>query len=310
MELKRGILTVLLVTAVFIFASLPCTFAQGSNDQNDPRSRQDQRMPRPGQRPGPGSDDRDGRRGPGGDRQGRGPRPGWPDDRWRRPELSDEQIDSILEELKKRDPNAAKELAELRKKDPNEFRSELRRTAGQEIGRVIIENWRKIQREEFLEWLEKYVPKEAEELAQLKDKEPSLYEQKYELTWRIYDRIYERTRRNPELAKVLVADLQLRERQRELQNKYRSAEDEKEKNEIEAQLQVVVSDRYDLLVRQKQLEYEQLLRRLEALQNEVKASMKEIETWLDKGFKEKNVKERLEFLTSERRGPRIRWDDY
>jgi hypothetical protein len=215
-----------------------------------------------------------------------------------------------LGELKKRDPNAAKELAELRKKDPNEFRSELRRTAGQEIGRVIIENWRKIQREEFLEWLEKYVPKEAEELARWKDKEPNLYTQKYELTWRRYDRIYDMTRRNPELAKVLVADLQLQERQRELQNKYRNAEVEDEKNVLEAQLEVVVSDRYDLLVRQKQLEYEQLLRRLEALQNEVKASMKEIETWLDKGFKEKNVKERLEFLTSERRGPRIRWDDY
>ena len=304
MESKRGILTVLVVAAVFVLVCLPCSIAQDDSDRDRPPDRP--RMERPGgmSRRGPGTGDRDGgRRGP-------GSRSGRPDDRWRRPELSDEQIDSILEELEKRDPNAAKELAELRKKDPNEFRSELRRTAGQEIGRVIIENWRKIQREEFLEWLEKYVPKEAEELARWKDKEPNLYTQKYELTWRRYDRIYDMTRRNPELAKVLVADLQLQERQRELQNKYRTAEAEEEKNVLEAQLEVVVSDRYDLLVRQKQLEYEQLLRRLEALQNEVKASMKEIETWLDKGFKEKNVKERLEFLTSERRGPRIRWYDY
>jgi hypothetical protein len=309
MESKHGILTVLIVTSVFIFTCLPCAFAQDNNDENGRRDRQGQRMSRPGDRPGFRSGERDSRGGPD-DRDGRGGpprggRPGRPDGPRRRPELSDEQIDTVLQELSKRDPNAAKELAELRKTDPNEFRSELRTNAWPEISKIIMSSLAVRRQTRFLEWLEEYVPKEAEELARLKDQDPNLYDQKYELTWRIYGLIYERTRRNPELAKVLVADLQLRERQHELQNKYRAAENEEEKNEIEAQLQEVVSNRYDLIVRQKKLEYEQLLGRLEALQNEVKASLHDIENWLDKDFKEKTVKKRVEYLTSgeRRRGP-------
>jgi len=302
MESKRRIITVLIVAAIVLLASLPCAIAQ-DNDNQERRGREGQRMSRPGQRPGPGSGERSGRGGPG-ERGGRGGRLR-PDGRWRRPELTDEQIDSVLKELTKRDPNTAKELTELRKEDPDEFRNELRRSAGPEIGRVIMQIWTERRRAEFLKWLENYVPKEAEELARLKDKEPDLYEQKYELTWRIYDRIYERTRRNPELAKVLVTDLQLRERQRELQSKYRAAKAEEDKKELMAQLEEVVSDRYDLIVRQKQMEYEQLLRRLEALQNQVKESLKDIKIWKTDEFKEKTINERMEDLTTEnrRRGP-------
>lgn len=304
MESKRGILTVLIVTAVILLTSMPCAIAQDSNDENSRRGRQGQRMPRPGDRPGfqrgsrGGPDERDGRGGPprGGSRFVR------PDGPRRRPELSDEQIDTVLQELTKRDPNTAKELVELRKTDPNEFRNELRINAWPEISRIIMSSLAVRRQTRFLEWLEEYVPKEAEELARLKDQDPNLYDQKYDLIWRKYDQIYDQ-RRNPELTKVLVANLQLRERQRELQNKYRAAETEEEKNELEDQLEVVVSDIYDLRVRQKQMEYEQLLKQLEALQNEVKASLKEVETWLDKGFKEKTVKERVEDLT---RGERRR----
>jgi hypothetical protein len=297
MESKRGTLTVLVVTVVVILGTLPCTIAQDNPDREPPPDKP--RMQRPdGERPGFRSGER-------GDRGRRGGWPGRPDGRRRRPEFSDEQIDSVLAELKKRDPNSAKELTDLRKKDPNEFRNQLRMTAGPEIGRIIMSSWAERRQTEFLEWLEKYVPKEAEELAQLKETETELYTKKYELIWQKYGRIFGRTRRNPELAKVLIADLELRERQRELQNKYRTADAEEDKKELEARLEVVVSDRYDLIVRQKQMEYEQLLKRLEELQKEVKASLKEIETWLDKGFKEKTVQEHMEDLTADeiKRGP-------
>ena len=300
MESKRGILTLLVVAAVVVLAYLPCATAQDNNDENT-RVREGQRMSRPGgERSGFRPDERGGR---GGARQGRGGRLR-PDGRRRRPELTDEQINSVLEELTKRDPNTAKELADLRQKDPNEFRNELRRNAWPEIGRIIMSSWAVRRQTDFLAWLEKYVPKEAEELARLKETETDLYTQKYELAWRKYDRIYDQ-RWNPELTKVLVADLQLREKQRELQSKYRTAKAEEEKKMLWSQMEEVVSDRYDLLVRQKQMEYEQLLKRLEAMQNEVKASLKEVETWLDKGFKEKTVKERMDDLMTEgrKRGP-------
>jgi hypothetical protein len=305
MESKRGILTVLVVAAVFVLVSLPCSIAQDDSDRDQPPDRP--RIERPGQRGGPGSGDRDGgRRGPGGDRQGRGGRSGRPDDRWRRPELSDEQIDSILEELTKRDPNTAKELAELRKKDPNEFRSELRISAGQEIGKVMIESWREIQRKDFLEWLEKYVPKEAESLAKLKENEPKLYAQKFELVWEKYRPIYDMARRSPELTPVLIEDMQLTERENELVKKIKAEKDEQQKTELMNQLEKVEFDKYDLIVRRKQIEYEELLRRLQVLQNEVKASLADIDEWRNEKVKAERVEERVNDLTSER-GRRFRW---
>lgn len=297
MESKRGTLTVLVITVVVILGTLPCTIAQDNPDR-DPSQEKPRMQRSDGERSGFHSGER-------GDRGRRGGWPGRPDGRRRRPELSDEQIDSVLAELKKRDPNSAKELTDLRKKDPNEFRNQLRMTAGPEIGRIIMNIWALRRQTEFLDWLEKYVQKEAEDLAQLKETETELYTKKYELIWQKFGRIFGRTRRSPELANVLVADLQLRERQRELQNKYRTADNEEDTKVLEAQLEIVVSDRYDLIVRQKQIEYEQLLKRLEELQKEVKESLKEIETWRDKGFKEKTVKERLKDLTTKerKRGP-------
>jgi len=294
--------------AVVMLVSLPCSFAQDDSDQNQPPDMPRMGMDRPGgPRQGPGEGDRDGRGGPG-DRRGGPPRFGVrPDERGRRPELTNEQIDSILEELKKRDPNAAKQLADIRTKEPEKFLTELRQTAGPEIGSVIMRFWSERRREEFLVWLENYVPKEAEELKKLKENDPNLYTQRYDLTWRKYDRIYEQ-RRNPELTKVLVADLHLLERQRDLQRKYQAAKTDEDKKELMAQLEDVVSDRYDLTVRRKQMEYEQLLRRLEALQNDVKASLEEIKIWRTDEYKEETVKKRLEELTTERRGRGFPWE--
>jgi len=308
MESKSKILLVIAVTAVAVLTLLPCSIARDNNDE-DEQHRDGQRMQKPGEGPGRRSGERPG------DMPGSPPsegfgrdRPGRREGRWRRPELTDEQIDKILGELKKRDPNAAKELNELRTKDPEKFKTELRKKAWPEIGKIIMEMWATRQRAEFLEWLEKYVPKEAEELVQLREKDPDLYAQKYDLTWQNYRRIYDRARRSPELAKVLVADLQLGEREETLSKQIRTAESEEDKNEFTAQLENVVSDRYDLIVRQKQIEYEQLLKRLEELQKQVKESIEDIGRWRDEGFKKEKVKERVEDLTKERK-PGFRWNN-
>jgi hypothetical protein len=308
MESKRGILTVLAVAAVFVLVCLPCTFAQDDSDRDQPPNRP--RMERPGQRGGPGSGNREGgRRGPGGGRQGRGGRPGRPDDWWRRPELTDEQINSVLVELAKRDPNTAKELAELRKTDPNEFRFELRRSAGQEIGKIMIESFREIQHKDFLEWLEKYVPKEAEPLTKLKESDPKLYAQKFDLLWDKYRWIYDLTRRRPELTPVLIEDMQLAERENELVKQIKAEKDDKQKAELMNQLEKVESSKYDLIVRRKQIEYEELLRRLQALQNEVQASLADIEEWKNEKVKADRVEERVKDLTTER-GRRFNWRSF
>jgi hypothetical protein len=92
--------------------------------------------------------------------------------------------------LKERSPEKAKELEQMREKDPEKFQQELRIHAGDEFGKIIRERmqkreeqWRQQRRTEFIEWLQKSLPKEAEELAKFKERD-RIYGQKYDLAWR------------------------------------------------------------------------------------------------------------------------------
>jgi hypothetical protein len=172
--------------------------------------------------------------------------------------------------------------------------------------RERIEKWRSTRRTEFLDWLSKTVPKESEELAKLKENDPNLYAKKYELIWQKYNRIFDQARMNPELAEVLMADLELQQRQESLCSKIKATQNEKEKAELLALLQEVVNDRYDLSVKRKQIAYKWLLQRLDSLQKQVKDSMEDIERTKDPKVKEENVKERIKYLTEG--SSRFRWD--
>jgi hypothetical protein len=226
-----------------------------------------------------------------------------PDDQIRNWQLSDEQIDSVLAELTKRDPNMAKKLVVLRQKNPDEFKNELRKNAWPEISRVIVDGLRNDRQKRFLEWLDKYVPKETEQLVELKKSNPKLYAQKFELVWDKYRSIYDLARRNPELVPVLIEDMQLTERENELVKRIKTEKNQQQKAEMMSQLKEVESDKYDLIVRRKQIEYEELLKRLQALQNEVKASLVDIDEWKNEKVKADRVEERVNELINER----FRW---
>ena len=241
----------------------------------------------------------DGQRGPG---QGRGPGRG-------RVELTDEEINRIMESVKQRDAKQAKELEKLRAKDPEKFMDELRRHAREEFGKVVgdrIEKWREQRRNDFLEWLQKVLPRDAEELATLKERNPDLYAKKYDLAWKNYSRIFEESRRSPELADVLIEDLKLKKREQELVGKIKAAKNEKEKEKLGAELEEVTGDRYDLILRRKQIAYERLLKWLEDLQNRIKESRAEIEKAQDPKAKAENVQQRKKDLLEENK--KFSWD--
>jgi len=224
-------------------------------------------------------------------------------------EPTEEEIDRIMKSLKESDPAKAKELAKLREKDPDKFKTELRRHGREQFGKIIrerLEAGRLQRRTEFLEWLEKNFSKEAQGLANLKEKEPDLYLKKYEWAWRKYGRIFEEARRNPELAEVLVEDLKLQERRDELVRKIEASSSDKEKKQLAAQLEEVVASRFDLIVRRKQIAYEQLLKWLESLQRRLKVSRDELNKWTDDEFKAQNVDERIKDLTEGI--PKFNWD--
>jgi len=279
MDKSRAIL-LLAIAAVVTVAALPCRAAEKDKDQESIWTEDEGRGPGPGRGPGRGKFD-----------------------------LTEEEIDRIMEGVKQRDPEKAKELAKLREKDPEKFQEELRRHGREEFGRVVrerIQKWRQERQTEFIEWLGENDSGEARELAKIKERNPDLYDKKYELAWKKYGRIFEESRRNPELAEVLLEDLKLQEKRDGLLAKIKATKNESEKRRLTAQLEKVVSDRYDLIVRRKQIAYERLLKWLEELRNRIKERRAEIEISQKKQVKAENVKKRMQELFEGNRG--FNWD--
>lgn len=278
MQINRVIILILAITALLAVTTRPRAATQKDDQSIFNQDRGSRQGLERGQRRGPG----------------RG-----------RFELTNEEINRILKELKERSPKEAKELESLRDKDPEKFQQELRRHAREEFGRIVrerIEKWRQQRQTEFLEWLTKNVPDEAGELAKLKETSPSLYSEKYDLVSKKYSRIFEESRRNPELAEVLIEDVRLQKRRDQLMSKIHATKDQSEKNKLTDELEEVVGHRYDLIVRRKQIAYERLLKWLEELQNRINDSRAEILKAQDPKVKAENVKKRIQELLEEKKG--------
>ena len=151
---------------------------------------------------------------------------------------------------------------------------------------------------EYLEWLGKNYPEDANELAGLKGKNPELYDRQVGLFQRKHRRIFEAAKENPELAEVLKENLKLSKEQHELIKKIKAATDNNEKKNLTEQLENVVGKKFDLLVKRKQMAYEQMLKRLEELKKEVQKSEAQVEKWKDSKFKSDSVKARVKELVS------------
>ena len=298
MRVHRAIFLAFVMAALAGIFALPCSAQRkGKEKEEGVWTEGEQKGPRRG-----GSPEFEPPPPPEGDQKG--PRRGPPEF-----ELTEEETDQIMKGLKERDPAKAKELAELREKDPEKFKAELRRQGGEEFGKIMKERmenfWRK-RRAEFVEWLGKNYSKEADELAKLKDKEPELYLKKYNILRDRYWHIFEEEKRDPEFARVLKEDLELRQKQGELLRAIKAAKTDRQRKELAADLEAIVSRRFDLIVKQKEIMYERLLKWLEELKNRLKESKDEINKWKDDKFKVENVKQRLKDLTEGTR--RFEWD--
>ncbi len=157
---------------------------------------------------------------------------------------------------------------------------------------------------EYLEWLKENYPKEVEKLAELREEKPELYMRRLGLNLKKYGRIAEAEKENPELAKVLKEDLELKEKRNKLLRKIRASTNDAEKKRLTKELEEVVSSKFDLIVKRKQIEYEQLSKKLEKLKEQVKRSEAEVEKW--ENVKDKEVKQRLEELIS--RAEKFNWE--
>ena len=237
-------------------------------------------------------------------------------------ELTAEKIEHIMKRLAESDPNKAEQLKQLQQKDPEDFKSELRKTIRQKIserfkerggrqqgqtrpmrmqggppehGRRPPEMGMRWRIDKYLGWLKENYPDEAAKLAELSEKDTNLYQRQLNLSLKKYGRIAEAARENPQLAEVLKKDLVLRQQQEKLLGEIKTAND-KDKEGLIKDLKEVLSNRFDVIVERKQIEYEQLLEKLERLKNDVEQRKAKMEKWKDTSFKENSVEARLEEL--------------
>jgi hypothetical protein len=253
-------------------------------------------------------------------------------------ELTEERIERIMNQLAKTNPEKAEELKQLQAKDPEKFKAELREVMQEQFGKRFRErmeertgqhmkeggkpfgpggmppdscnappgpggmrmppdggmHWRY---DKYLDWLKENYAEEAEKLAELSKKDANLYSKQLELSLKKYGRIAEAARENPQLAAVLKEDLALKQQQDKLLGEIKAAGDNGKEESVK-ELKEVLNHRFDAILKRKQIEYEQLLKKLEGLKKEVEQRNAKVEKWKDAGFKNESVKARLEELLS------------
>jgi hypothetical protein len=216
--------------------------------------------------------------------------------------LTEEEIGRIMEGIKKDNPKKAKQLEDLQTLDEEKFRKELRDYAQEEFNKIMRERFNKYRQrrtEEFLKWLDKEYPREAKALAKLKPKDAEVYNKKYELVRKKYRYIHDAWRRNEELGKVLQQDLRLKNRRDSLRGKLKKEKDGNKKKALEKQLEEVVADRFDLIVRRKQIILDELLEKIKELQKRISDQKNEIKEWRNPKFRKKAIEERIKELIAE-----------
>lgn len=254
----------------------------------------------------------------------------------RRFELTDERIERILKMIAEKTPERAEQLKRLRKDNPEKFkeqiwaeldkmqppqrggpegprpdRDSMRRGPGEPSdpmsrGPRRGGRWREnMQRshEEYINWLEKNYPEEAQALEELEETDPEQYFRNAFASRRKYGRIMEAEKRNPELGEVLKEDLAIQKLSTGLVEEISRAEGNK-RQELVKELESLVSRRFDLIVRKKQLQYEDLQKRLEQMQKELKQRQLDVKKLEES--KEKAIEDRLKDLIGQ--SEKVKWE--
>jgi len=249
-------------------------------------------------------------------------------------EPTPEQMDHILAELKEKNPQEANELTKLREKDPNAFKAELqnhmremfmprmREQKGEQgkrqpqqgqmpmmqgPGADFMREKMQEKTDEFLKCLKENYPDEATKLEQLKKDNPEQFMRAMMISGKKYGGICQAVKDDPNLAKVLKGQMELRSKRTELLKQIRATTDEKQKKTLTTELEQIVGQQFDLIVKRKQMAYEDLTKKLADLQKEVNQKKTEAEKWKSKDFKSQKVKERVTELLNEKE--KFEWDN-
>jgi hypothetical protein len=264
-------------------------------------------------------------------------------------DMGPEQVERMLAQIRKTNPEKADELVGLREKDPEAFKAELRKFAREQFMKRMAERrgeplkwqkggaegpmagtpgaqprmgrgqqfegagpgmtreWMQERSEEYAKWLKENFPDEATKIERLKEVNPGEYMRAMGISWKKYGRIYLASKDNPQLAPVLKEQLALKEKRTALLQKIKTTTDEKQKKALTGELEQVVGQQFDLIVKRKQIAYEDMAKKLEELKKEVDQRKAEVEKWKTKDFKNQQVKQRVNELINETE--KFEWDN-
>ncbi len=124
-------------------------------------------------------------------------------------------------------------------------------------------------KEEFGKWLKANYPDMEKRFSEAKKLDPKEVDRRTMAELRPYIGLYFASKYNPKLAEILKQDIPLRNLRRELVDKINKTTDAAEKAKLTEQLLKVVEKRFDLLVQQKQLEYDMLMGWLKDLEKRI-----------------------------------------
>jgi hypothetical protein len=227
-------------------------------------------------------------------------------------EQTQDRSDRALDFIRQSDPNKAKSLEQLRKTDPNQFNREVREFfrsrrptdlgpgffdfgdmgrgggqggpggGGRPDGPDGMRNFgprpdfqgpdMEKEKEEFGKWLKANYPEMEKKFLDIKKLDPKQVDRRTMSEFRPYIGLYFASKFSPKLAEILKQDIPLRNQRRELINSINKTTDAAAKAKLTAELRTVVEKRFDLLVQQKQLEYDTLMQWLKDLEKRIKDS--------------------------------------
>ena len=211
-------------------------------------------------------------------------------------QLSEDKAVRIMKEVEAENPELAKQLKELWESDKEQFMQKLyeNNLLPRYVKNDVIDEQK--LNEDFVTWLQANFEDEAKDLQSIKEKNPQMYDSHLALCKQQYSRIMETERRAPQLAEVMKEDVRLTKKRGVVLAKISKSKGQ-ERDKLIDELKQIVDQRFDIIIKKKQLRYESLAQRVEWLAQRIEENKAETQKLIEK--KDEKTKQRLEELLSE-----------
>ena len=149
--------------------------------------------------------------------------------------------------------------------------------------------------DELLALIKEHRPERARKLADLRESDPDKYFKEFSAQRRIWGPVLEAKKRgDKKLAALLIEDIDLLQDRNALLREIHRA-DKKQRPKLLKELEGIVGKRFDLILKKKRLQYQELRRRLKRLQDQIERKQQELEKLT--GSKKQAITKRVNELT-------------